>query len=131
MEIWEKIANGEIDDKIIEMAKNEVIEKWKKLGYNIEETKKIDIDEFLNRFNIDEYKKQLIKEILVTGIQKDIIIAFLYDYKTISIKLINGLVIHNLNKMPYEELLLLYKKMKSATLKKLFFTKKSHFFHWQ
>ena len=131
MEIWEKIANGEIDDKIIEMAKNEVIEKWKKLGYNIEETKKIDIDEFLNRFNIDEYKKQLIKEILRIGIEKDIIIAFLYDYKTITIKLINGLIIHDLQNMSYDELLLLYKRMRTADLKKLFFTRKNHFWYWQ
>jgi len=131
MEIWEKIANGEIDDEIVEKAKIEVLNRWKNEGYDIEKIKKIDIDEFLNRFNIEEDKKMLIKEILRIGIEKDIIIAFLYDYKTISIKLINGLVIHDLDKMPYEELLLLYKKMKSATLKKLFFTRKNHFYHWQ
>jgi len=130
VELWKKISIGEIDDEIVEMAKKEVIEKWKKLGYNIEETKKIDIDEFLNRFNIDEYKKQLIKEILVTGIQKDIIIAFLYD-KTITIKLINGLIIHDLQNMSHDELLLLYKRMRTADLKKLFFTRKNHFWYWQ
>ena len=131
MEIWEKISIGEIDDEIVEMAKNEILNKWKSLGYNIEEIKKINIEEYVNRFNIEnEDKKMLIKEILLNGIKKDIIIAFPYD-EHLTIKLINGLVIHDLDKMPYEELLLLYKKMKSATLKKLFFTRKSHFWYWQ
>jgi hypothetical protein len=131
MELWEKIAIGQIDDEIVEKAKDEVLNRWKNEGYDIEEIKKIDIDEFLNRFNIEEDKKMLIKEILLNGIKKDIIIAFLYDYKTISIKLINGLVIHDLDKMPYEELLLLYKRMRTADLKKLFFTRKNHFWYWQ
>ena len=130
MEIWEKIAIGQIDDEIVEKAKIEVLNRWKNEGYDIEKIKKIDIDEFLNRFNIEEDKKMLIKEILVTGIQKDIIIAFPYD-EHLTIKLINGLIIHNLDKMSHDELLLLYKKMKSVTLKKIFFTRKNHFWYWQ
>jgi len=130
MEIWEKIAIGQIDDEIVEKAKDEVLNRWKNEGYDIEKIKKIDIDEFLNRFNIEEDKKMLIKEILVTGIQKDIIIAFPYT-NTISIKLINGLIIHDLQNMSYDELLLLYKRMRTADLKKLFFTRKNHFWYWQ
>jgi hypothetical protein len=129
VEIWEKIANGEIDEEIIEMAKNEVLNRWRNEGYDVDEIKKIDIDEFLSKFDIDENKKQLIREILKIGIQKDIIIAFVYG--GITIKLINGLVIYDLDKMSFDELLLLYKRMRTADLKKLFFTRKNHFWIWQ
>jgi len=121
----------EINDEIIEKAKAEVLSRWRNLGYDVDEIKKIDLDEFLNRFNIDEYKKELIKEILKIGIDKEIIIAFLYDDKTITIQLINGLIIHDLQTMDYRELLLLYSRMKTADLKKLFFTRKNHFWYWQ
>jgi hypothetical protein len=131
MELWEKIAIGQIDDEIVKKAKDEVLNRWKNEGYDIEEIKKIDIDEFLNRFNIEnEDKKMLIKEILLNGIKKDIIIAFPYD-EHLTIKLINGLVIHDLDKMSHDELLLLYKRMRTADLKKLFFTRKNHFWYWQ
>ena len=126
-----KMEIEEINDEIIKMAKNEVIEKWKKLGVDVDEAKKINIEEYVNRFNItDEYKKKLIKEILRIGIEKDVILDFPY-VKNLSIRLINGLIINDLDKMSYDELTLLYKKMLSADLKKLFFTRKNHFFHWQ
>jgi hypothetical protein len=128
VEIWEKIANGEIDEEIIEMAKNEVLNRWRNEGYDVDEIKKIDIDEFLSKFNIEENKKKLIKEILNEGIKKDIIIAFVYG--GITIKLINGLVIYDLDKMSLNELMLLYKKIRTADLKKLFFTKKNLFLRW-
>jgi len=121
----------EINDEIIKIAKKEVIEKWKKLGVDVDEAKKINIEEYVNRFNItDEYKKKLIKEILRIGIEKDVILDFPY-VKNLSIRLINGLIINDLDKMSYDELTLLYKKMLSADLKKLFFTRKSHFWYWQ
>jgi hypothetical protein len=130
VEIWQKIVNGEIDEEIVEMAKNEVLERWKNEGYDVDEIKKIDIDEFLSKFDIDENKKQLIKEILEIGIQKDVILAFPY-YKHLTIKLINGLEIHDLDKMSFDELFLLYSRMRTADLKKLFFTRKNHFWIWQ
>jgi hypothetical protein len=131
MELLEKIVKGEIDKEIVEKAKNEVLERWKKEGYDINEVKNMDIDEFLNRFNItDEYKKKLIKEILEIGIKKDVIIAFPYP-KYLTIRLINGLIIHDLDKMSLTELEMLYKRMRIADVKKLFFTKKNLFWYWQ
>ena len=121
----------EINDEIVEKAKIEVLNKWKSLGVDVDEAKKINIEEYVNRFNItDEYKKKLIKEILKIGIEKDVILDFPY-VKYLSIRLINGLIINDLDKMSYDELTLLYKKMLSADLKKLFFTRKSHFWYWQ
>jgi hypothetical protein len=126
-----KMEIEEINDEIVEKAKIEVLNKWKSLGVDVDEAKKINIEEYVNRFNItDEYKKKLIKEILKIGIEKDVILDFPY-VKNLSIRLINGLIINDLDKMSYDELTLLYKKMLSADLKKLFFTRKSHFWYWQ
>jgi hypothetical protein len=127
VELWEKIVKGEIDKEIVEMAKIEILNRWKSMGLYDENIKKIDIDDYVEKFNIEYEKKRLIKEILRIGIQKDIIISL----TLLTIRLINGLIIHNLDKMSYDELTLLYKRMKTADLKKLFFTRKNHFFNWQ
>ena len=117
-----------IDDETIEKAKNEVIEKWKSLGWDINYVKNLDIDKFIEKLNInDENKKKLIKQILEIGIQKDIILYV----NNFTIKLINGIEIHDFANKSYYELLLLYKRIKSANLKMLFFTRKNHFWIWQ
>jgi hypothetical protein len=118
----------EINDEIVEKAKNEVLSKWRAMGYDIEYVKNLDIDKFIEKLNInDENKKKLIKEILRIGIEKDIILYV----NNFTIKLINGIEIHNFANKSFYELLLLYKRIKSANLKMLFFTRKNHFWIWQ
>jgi hypothetical protein len=127
MELLEKIAKGEIDKEIVEKAKIEILNRWKSMNLYDENIKKIDIDDYVEKFNIEYEKKRLIKEILRIGIQKDIIISL----TLLTIRLINGLIIHNLDKMSLTELEMLYKRMRTADLKKLFFTRKNHFWYWQ
>jgi hypothetical protein len=112
------------DREFLERAKEDVLNKWKSMGYNIDDVKNLDVEEYINRFFNDEQKKSLIKQILNEGIKKDIIIAVIGT----RIKLINGVEI-DLNTSLYD-LLLLYKKMRKATIEKLFFTKKNLFLRW-
>jgi hypothetical protein len=123
-----KMNDEEINDEVIEKAKEDVLNKWKSMGYDISYVKSLDIDKFIEKLNIsDEQKKKLIREILKIGIQKDVILYV----NNFTIKLINGIEIHNFANKSYYELMLLYKRVKSANLKMLFFTRKNHFWYWQ
>jgi hypothetical protein len=119
------MGGKKMDEEFLERAKEDVLNKWKSMGYDIEYVRNLDVEEYINRFFNDEQKKALIKQILNEGIKKDIIIAITGT----RVKFINGIEI-DLNKSIYE-LSLLYKKVCEATIKKLFFTKKNLFFYWQ
>jgi hypothetical protein len=112
------------DKEFLEKAKEDVLSKWRTLGYDIEYVRNLDVEEYINRFFNDEQKKALIKQILNEGIKKDLIISIVGT----RVKLINGVEI-DLNTSIYE-LSLIYRKIREATIEKLFFTKKNLFLRW-